>query len=426
MQENLNWQPLFQLPRVIKTRFDTPVYVYNTAVIKQRARQLQSLFAENFSISYAVKSNPNQYVLSQLSDLVESFDVSSIGEVQRVLATGVNPDRITFSGPAKRDVELETAIQFNVGELVVESLEEAQRISDYCQRAGKIQKVLLRITPSKTPKHFGASMAGKASQFGIEEEQLDHVLENIIGLKGLDVCGFHIYLGSNCLSVDSLIESFTIMLESFSNVTQNSHLKIRKLIFGAGFGVPYLESDSELDIEKVASKVNQLLFDFRQNLKFKDCHCMLELGRWLVGPAGVLLTSVVSAKTSRGRHIRLCDAGFNNHLAAFGLMGAVVRRNWRIHNITTQATQTRKYNLVGPLCTAIDVMANDIELPLTECGDVLAIENSGAYGFTASPIGFISHPAPKEIALIGSQLLDVSEPLCPAVAPKPAVVAADS
>ena len=424
--ESIYWQPLPPLAETIQSRFGTPAYVYNTSVLAHRSQQLNNLFSQNFSISYAVKANPNHHVLKLLHSQVDTFDVSSLGEVQRVLDANITADRITFSGPAKRDIEIESAIQLNVGEIVVESLDEAHRIASLCKRLRKNQKVMVRITPSNTPRQFGASMAGKASQFGIDEEQLPQVLPEILALEGIEVCGLHIYSGSNCLSVDALLENFRLMIDCFSDAAQIGQFTPEKLIFGAGFGLPYLESDTELDIESVSIKVNQLINDFRNNPKFKNCQCTLELGRWLVGPAGVLLSSVVSEKNSKGKHIRLCDAGFNNHLAAFGLMGTVIRRNWKIHNISRQTPQTATYNLVGPLCTAIDVMAQEIELPLTERGDVLAIENSGAYGFTASPIGFISHPAPKELALTGNQILDISEPLTITNTPPTPVLAVES
>lgn len=424
--ENLNWQPLLQLTETIKNRFGTPAYIYNTAVLEQRSQLLQSLFSKNFAISYATKANPNHYLLEQLSSKVDTFDVSSLGEIQRVLAANITADRITFSGPAKRDIELETAILLNVGEIVIESLDEAHRIASYCQKLRRKQKVLIRITPSKSPKQFGASMAGKASQFGIDEDQLPKVLPKILNLDGIDVCGLHIYSGTNCLSVDALLENFTIMLECFSSAAEIGQFTPQKLIFGAGFGLPYLETDVELDIKSLAAKTNDLLNNFRSNHRLKKCQCTLELGRWLVGPAGVLLTSVVATKKSKGKDIRLCDAGFNNHLAAFGLMGTVIRRNWRINNVSSQSTLAEKYNLVGPLCTAIDVMAQDIELPITERGDVLAIQNSGAYGFTASPVGFISHPVPKELALVGDRLLDISEPLTIANTQPTTVLAVES
>ena len=187
----------------------------------------------------------------------------------------------------------------------------------------------------------------------------------------------------------------------------------QKLVFGSGFGIPYLPDDEELDIAEVAERINPLIDDLRAEPRFENTQCVLELGRWLVGLEGYLLTSVVAEKRSRGAEFRMCDAGFNNHLAACGMMGSVIRRNWRIVKISGPPDSPgplRTYNLAGPLCTTIDLIANKIELPALGRGDVLAIEGSGAYGLTASPTRFISHPEPREVIVskIGG-LTDVTE-----------------
>ena len=413
MLQREHWQELCCSVDAIRKIFGTPAYVYNMELLSERVHQLRSLFSCSFSISYAVKANPNRYLLKALSKQIDCFDVSSAGELHRVLAAGAGAGSVSFSGPAKRLSELKSAIELGVGDIVIESLDEARSVNRLCQQLNKKQRVLIRITPLLTPKNFGASMANKSSQFGIDEEQLPSLWPEINRLSALDICGFHIYSGSNCLSADSIIENFSLMLDCFSYAREVTGVIPKKLIFGAGFGLPYLQSEDDLDIHAVSAGISPLISEYLN--KVPGCRMVLELGRWLVGPVGLLLTSVISSKTSRGRQIRLCDAGFNNHLAAFGLMGSVIRRNWRIHNLSNPLAETEMYNLVGPLCTSIDVLAQNIKLPVVRNEDVLAIENSGAYGLTASPVGFISHPMPAEIALLPDQLLDISEPLIPCI-----------
>ena len=340
-----------------------------------------------------------------------TFDVSSIGEVHRVLAAGVNASDITFSGPAKRDDELQQAIDTGVGEIVIESLDECQRLARLCAQSNHQQDVLVRIYPNTVARSFGASMAGMASQFGIEERQLEQALAEVQQQQNLRLRGFHIYAGSNCLSADAIVENFEIMLDCFERANAVVNTPMPRLVFGAGFGIPYYESEAPLDLQNVALRIQRALSEKKHSLALPECKLSLELGRWLVGPAGMLLTSVVTKKISKEKCICLCDAGFNNHLAAFGLMGSVIKRNWRIRNLSSRSEQKQSYNLVGPLCTSIDLLAQNLELPTTNAGDLLAIEMSGAYGLTASPIGFISHPVPKELAINSDSVTDISGPL---------------
>jgi len=397
ISENDLWKPLRDRHQEIVGRFGTPFYIYNEQIITQRANLLKSLLGDQFKISYAVKANPNLQLVKHMTGLANTLDVSSYGEVEKAIRAGVNPSDITFSGPAKRDVELESSVHVGVGELVVESLGEASRISAICSRIGVSQNVLVRINPSVQPRGFGASMSGKASQFGIDEEQLLEHLPVIKNLPNINLKGFHIYSATNCLDVAPLVENFEIMLATFVSASDIAGIRPERLVFGSGFGVPYLPTESDLDIQSLANQLTSLFSSFLPGSVLSSAKCSLELGRWLVAPAGQLLTSVIADKTSRKTEIRLCDAGFNNHLAACGMMGSVIRRAWRIDNITSTSNTTATYNLVGPLCTSIDLLASNIELPITSIGDVLAVLNSGAYGYSASPQLFISHPSPREL-----------------------------
>lgn len=410
ISSNPDWLPLTENLRALTTRFSTPAYVYNARIVKDRTTLLKSLFSENFDISFAVKSNPNDCLLRHFSDQIDTYDVSSYGEIERVLYAGVNPKLISFSGPAKRSEEIERAVKAGIGELVLESPSEILLASAACELLGKDQNVLVRINPIAVPRGFGASMSGKSSQFGIDEEQLSTVLPSFKKHSRLKLKGFHIYSGSNCLSVDPIVENFEVMLRSFEAAAEIANIEPERLIFGSGFGVPYLPGESELPINALAEKLNSVFDEYMAQSRLKTATCSLELGRWLVAPAGLMLMSVVGLKNSRGTDICLCDAGFNNHLAAAGMMGSVIRRNWAIENLTSQSSTPMNYNLVGPLCTSIDIMARKIELPTTIAGDILAIPMSGAYGYSASPQKFISHPSPRELWIdTGNEITDVSE-----------------
>lgn len=395
-------------------KFGTPCYVYFADRIRKRIDTVRDALGGRFGISYAVKSNPNMGLIDRIRDRCVTLDVSSIGEVERCLAIGASASDLTFSGPAKREEELARAVEVGVGEMVCESVQEAFLLDRLAGEAGKVMNVLIRINPKRSPKQFGVNMSGKPSQFGVDEEEMPRAIEAILGMRHLRLIGFHIYSGTNSLSVEAISENFSIFIDLFSRFSEMYELVPEKLVFGSGFGVPYHDGDDPLDLPALARRLNDQIDAMKQNPRLARAALALEMGRYLIAPEGFLLTRVIRNKSSRGTTICLCDAGFNNHLAACGMMGTIIRRNWPIENVSsTDAASSKEYTLVGPLCTTIDILASDIELPETNDGDLLAIGSSGAYGHTASPARFISHPEPREILAIehgGSvEFVDVSE-----------------
>lgn len=379
----------------------TPSYVYLLDPIRKRFETLREAFGTRFEVSYAVKANPALDLLRGIQDLGSDLDCSSIAEVERGLAAGFSPDRLTFSGPAKKVSELEKAVKHRIGHMICESVWEMEEVNRIAGREHGTVKVLLRINPRKMPRSFGVSMAGKPSQFGIDEEEMDAALATLFALPNLELRGFHIYSGTNSLDEEAISENFSNFIELFRRYSDHPGFRPETLIFGSGFGIPYHGGEVPLDIEKLASLVNRQIDELKTDPRFKGIRCVLEMGRWLVGPYGFLLTRVVNHKKSRGTDIYLCDAGFNNHLGACGMMGSIIRRNWPIAKITPPLDGPRQpCTLTGPLCTTIDQIASGIELPALQRGDVLAIGSSGAYGLTASPTRFISHPEPDEFLII--------------------------
>lgn len=390
------------------SRYGSPLYAYDLDAIAARFDRLNRHFGRHFGVSYAIKANPNLHLLKAMRPRLDSFDASSIAEVEQALAAGMEPARITFSGPAKREAEVRRAVQLGIGELVLESLAEAHVASAAARAAGGVQPVLVRLNPVHIPRRMGASMGGTISQFGIDEEVMEPALREIAGLPGLELTGFHVYSGSNCLDHTALTENFAIMTDLMVRAQAATGCIPRALIFGSGFGVPYLPTDTPLDDEALAAAVLPMIDALKARPAFAAARCTLEMGRWLVGEAGWLLATVIAAKSSRGAEIRLLDAGFNAGLAPWGMMGSVIRRNWKVRNLSSPGGAPARYTLVGPLCTSIDRLASDIELPELRVGDVIAIAGCGAYGLTASPVRFISHPEPREVAFDAAGLRDIS------------------
>ena len=392
-------------------RFGTPAYLYATDMIEARLSDLRQHFGRWFAASFAVKSNPNPALLGWMRGRLDHLDISSGGELALSRQAGWDPARISFTGPAKRGPEISAAIDAGLGELVLESLREAELADRLAAEAGRIQPVLIRIAPDRVPKGFGDQMAGRPSPFGIDVEDAARVLPQIAALKNLRIIGLHIYSGTQSLKPEAICENWRIFMQVFSDICAALDLRPEKLIFGAGLGIPYHPGDQALDLAAIAAEIGPALDAFRADPRFSGTRLVLELGRYLVGPAGWFLTRVVSVKQSRGARIAICDGGLNANLAASGNFGMVLRRNYVMHRVGGDANGTRpeeKHDISGPLCTSIDKLGGGVMLPRLDEGDLIAIHACGAYGPTASPLHFISHPLPRELMLTGGQLQDAT------------------
>jgi diaminopimelate decarboxylase len=388
----------------------TPCYVYFLEMIEERIAELRRAFQDRFSLSFAVKSNPNPALLGWLASRVDQIDVSSIGELRLARFAGWHPDRASFTGPAKRKAEIREAIGAGVGELVVESVREAVIADRIAGEEGCIQDVVVRIAPDHVPRGFGDQMAGKPAAFGIDIESIDAELPLILALPNLHVTGLHIYSGTQCLKPEAICQNYRTFIATFRTISEAHGLCPTKLIFGSGLGIPYHDEDAPLDLLAVAEGIAPDLAAMKDHPCFADARLVLELGRYLIGEAGYFVTEVIGTKESRGTRIGICDGGMNNHLPASGHFGMVMRRNYSMHRVGG-GDGSEKIDLVGPLCTSIDRLAIGAMLPRLEEGDLVAIHNSGAYGLTASPLHFISHAPPHEVTVDSGIIRDVSRPL---------------
>lgn len=388
-------------------RFGTPAYVYLTDDIEHRIAQIRASLGRWFHLSYAMKCNPNPALLGWLADRIDDVDVSSISEFHLARRAGWDAARASFTGPGKRAVEIRQAVEAGIGELVVENLREARLADRAAADLGLRQDILIRLAPSSVPKGFGDQMAGRPSPFGFDIESADEELPQVLALPHLNLVGLHIYSGTQCLKPQAICENYRIFMSIFRDICGRHDIIPQKLVFGSGLGVPYHPEDKPLDLQEMAEGIGPDLDAFRAEPRFSGTRLVLELGRYLVGEAGYFLTSVIGTKLSRGRNIAICDGGMNNHLPASGHFGMVIHRNYRMHRIGG-GEATERYNIVGPLCTSIDRLAGDVAMPVLSEGDVVAIHVSGAYGLTASPLHFISHPLPREVLVEGDRMTDVT------------------
>lgn len=385
------------LARIAATH-GTPTFVYFMDDVKRRIDALRAAFDGMFQISYAMKCNPHPRVLATVRGWVDALDVSSRGELARAVAAGFRPDCISFTGPAKQAACLTEAVAHGIGEVVIESVREARLLSQIAAASGRVQPVLVRIAPRQVPRGFGVNMAGRPCQFGIDEEQLDAALSEILALPGLTVAGFHAFSGTQSLKAEAVAENYGIFAGLFQRASEAHGLGPRKLIFGSGLGIRYHEGDEDIDLFEVAASTLPVLRALKAQPRFCDTTLMLETGRYLLGEAGVYLTRVVNRKHSRGAEIATLDGGMHHHLGACGHLGMVIHRPYRMFKLGASSDAERHpFDLYGPLCTTIDVLGRGVRLPWLSTDDVIAVAASGAYAATASPQGFISHAPANEI-----------------------------
>lgn len=374
----------------------TPCFVYFYDDVRKRISEINDSFGKRFQISYAVKANPNPFIIQKLAMHIKYLDVSSAGELSNCLKAGWTGNNISFTGPGKTDDELLFALRNKTGEVVLESICEAERLNMFALSLGIQQRVLIRISPSQVPRGFGGHMAGRPCAFGIDEEELEIAIQNIGKMKGLTLSGFHIYSGTQCLNPESIVANWKIYIEIFQRATAISRIEPNKLIFGSGLGIPYYENDKAICLKEIADETNLMLDRLRRKKSFLRTLFLLETGRFLLGEAGIYITKVVRKKISRGAKICICDGGMNHNLAACGLLGMVMPRNYKIIKIDDQRGEHEEFQIAGPLCTSLDTLGRNVKLPGLNVGNLIGILGTGAYGLTSSPYKFISHKLPKE------------------------------
>ena len=372
----------------------TPFYAYDREAMAQRVQSLREALPEGVSIHYAMKANPMPAVVDHMAKLVDGLDVASLGELQVALDSGTAAAEISFAGPGKADRELRGAIAAGIT-LNLESPGELERTVRIGEETGVVPRVAVRVNPDFELKSSGMKMSGGPKTFGIDAEQVPAVLARI-GETGLQFRGFHIFSGSQNLRPESLIEAQDATFELAYRLAADAPSEVQMLNIGGGFGIPYFPGEQRLDLGPVSENLQTRLEQCRQQLG--EVEVVIELGRYLVAEAGVYVCRVVDRKQSRGQTYLVTDGGLHHHLAASGNFGQVIRKNYPVvHGTRVNQGARETVNVVGPLCTPLDILADRMELGAAEVGDLLVVLQSGAYGFTASPHLFLGHPAPLQI-----------------------------
>lgn len=372
----------------------TPFFAYDRGLLRERAALLRAVLPAGVKLHYAMKANPMPALVAFMATLVDGIDVASAGELKVALDAGADPAEVSFAGPGKRDVELEQAVA--AGVLVnVETARELPALVAASRRLGVPARVAVRVNPDFELKGSGMKMSGGPKQFGVDAEQVPALLDRI-GAAGLAFEGFHIFAGSQNLKAASLCEAQRQSYELALRLAAQAPAPVRFLNLGGGFGIPYFPGETPLDPTPVGANLSEIAARARHELP--QASLVIELGRYLVGEAGLYVTRVVDRKVSRGQVFLVTDGGLNHQLSASGNFGQVVRKNYPVTIGNRAAEAVREVSsIVGPLCTPLDLLADRMELPVAEIGDLAVVYQSGAYGASASPHAFLDHPRPVEV-----------------------------
>ena len=384
------------LTRLAQRIGSTPFYAYDRKLISARIQLLRQHLPTDIHLHYAMKANPMPAVVQHLAGLVDGLDVASIGEMKVALDAGIPPDNISFAGPGKNRQELMCAIAAGIV-INVESEHELETIAQLEEETGIQPRVAVRVNPDFELKSSGMKMGGGSKQFGIDAECVPAVLQRIAQLR-FDFEGLHIFSGSQNLRVEALREAHEKTLRLGLQLASVSPIPIRVINIGGGFGIPYFPGENPLDLSAVGTNLKQLLAEIPS--QFSSIRFVIELGRYIVAEAGIYVCRVLEKKISRGQIFLITNGGLHHHLAASGNFGQVIRKNYPVaigNKMEVDVTET--VSVVGPLCTPLDLLADRMELSKAEPGDLVVVFQSGAYGLTASPTAFLSHPAPLEVLI---------------------------
>ncbi len=373
----------------------TPFFALDGSAVEQRIRGLRKLLPTRILLCYAVKANPLPALLERMHAWVDGADVSSALEIERALAAGFPGGRLGFTGPGKRDAELALAIRAGV-RICAESTGEIERIALLAEQENLRPRVALRVN---TDFHVAGTRVrmNESSVFGIDSTQLQDALKRVRA-QDVEFGGFHFYCASRMLHADVVNALHAHCFDLALRAADAGGVQPSWLNLGGGFGIPACTGETELDIAAVAGHLHRL--DSRLQQHHPEARIALELGRYLVGEAGIYVCRIIERKTVRGRTWLVADGGAHHHLHATLQPDRESPANFPMTVVQRETSPHEEcVSIAGPLCAPFDVLARDIILPVAKPGDLLVVFRSGAYGPSASPVNFLGHPPAAEILL---------------------------
>ena len=376
---------------------DTPLFVYDLALVDAKIAQFRAAFP-GVQLHYAMKANPYGPLLRHVARKVDGIDIASAGEMDVALEAGAKAAEISFAGPGKRDADLGDAIHEGVT-LNAESEGEVERALAIAAKLGQRPRLAVRVNPDFEIKGSGMRMGGGAKPFGVDAARVPALVRRILE-SGAEWRGFHIFAGSQALDADALIEAQTATVALAAELAEAAGASPPLVNLGGGFGIPHFHGEQPLALDAVGASLAATLASRPAILA--ETRFAIELGRWLVGEAGVYLTRIVDRKVSHGKTFLITDGGMQHQLAASGNFGQVVRRNYPVAIANRfGAEPEEEVSITGCLCTPLDRLGDDVMMPRGEAGDLVAIFLAGAYGLSASPQAFLAQQPALEMTVGG-------------------------
>ncbi len=385
-------------PYDLADRFGTPLYVYDLDVIDRQVDDLQANLPLNAELAYAVKANPALAIVSHLGSLGLGADVASGGELATVLRAGIPAERIVMTGPGKRDAEIHAAVTAagtGIRAITVESLGELTRLEAIARDADRRQPVMLRAAVSETARLERVRLVGDdgAGKFGMDRTDLVTGARFAAASPHLELLGLHAFGASNVLDANALVAHVRTTGRGARELAQVAGTTVRIVDAGGGLGIPYERHEASLDLLTLGAGLAEVARTWAADDWLGGARLLLEPGRFLVGPAGAYLARVVDVKTVDGTTVAILDGGVHHVLRP-----ALVGQEHRVRLFGTgSAGRTVRVTVAGPLCSGLDVLAVGAVMTAPRVGDLMAMLDVGAYGFTESMPYFLSHPIPAEV-----------------------------
>ena len=391
-------------PAELTAAYGRPLYVYDAEVLRARAAALRAALPGPIEIAYACKANSSPVVLGTLAAAGLGADVASGGELRAVLRAGFDPEHVVFTGPGKTDAELAAALEAGVGALTVESLEELDVVIGLAAAARAGQGLMLRLATGGDAEGLPIISAPGNVKFGLSDEEADEAVSRLRSAAALApvgpfvLRGFHAFGASNVREAGVLVSGAAGLARRAERVAARHGLQLELLDAGGGLGIPYADTERPLDINALGQGLAAEMATWVDRPALRSARFLLEPGRWLVGPAGVYLCGITRTKERGGRVVAISDGGIH-HLLRPRLVG----QDHRVvpAGAAAERPADARLDLVGPLCTGIDILASDVLGPRPVAGDLFAVLDAGAYGYSESMPLFLSHPMPAEIVLDG-------------------------
>ena len=406
-------------PEALATLAGTPYYAYDLDVIARRLAALRAVLPPPFEVAYATKANPSLAVVAYLGSQGVGGDIASGGELELVERAGIPASQVIFTGPGKSEAEHRAAVAAGIRAITVESPGELMRLESVAAAAGRRVPILLRWAVGEQSRHESVRIIGDAGagKFGMGADDLRSAAGHAARSPHLELLGVHAFGASNLRDADALVEHVGATVAFAAAVTAEAGVPLRLVDAGGGLGIPYADHSTPLDLGQLGRGLHGLARLWATDARLESLQVLLEPGRFLVGPAGIYVTRVIDVKQLDGRTVAIVDGGIHHVLRP-----ALVRQPHRLVRVGAGAPQdttaahepvTAMAAVAGPLCTGLDILSPNAPVGNVAPGDLIAVLDVGAYGFTESMPLFLSRATPAELVLRGGRAAVARPPIEP-------------